>query len=80
MLRSYLIHADLSAHNILYWQGEIRLIDLPQAVLADQHPGAFDLLTRDVTRVCQYFKKQGIESDPIAIATTLWQRLQAGEL
>jgi RIO kinase 1 len=80
MLRSYLVHADLSAHNILYWQGQLRMIDLPQAVLADLHPGAFELLARDVTRVCQYFERQGVESDPIALATDLWRRLQAGEL
>jgi serine/threonine-protein kinase RIO1 len=80
MLRRYMIHADLSAHNILWWDGEIRLIDWPQAVQADQHPGAFELLARDVTRVCQYFARQGVESDPIGLATDLWRRLQSGEL
>ena len=38
MLRQYIVHADLSAHNILYWNGVARLIDLPQAVAADKHP------------------------------------------
>jgi RIO kinase 1 len=80
MLRRYMIHADLSAHNILWWDGEIRVIDWPQAVQADQHPGAFELLARDVTRVCQYFERQGVESDPIGLATDLWRRLQSGEL
>jgi RIO kinase 1 len=80
ILRSYLVHADLSAHNILYWQGEIRIIDLPQAVMADQHPGAFDLLARDVKRVCEYFQRQGVSSDPIALAADLWRRLQSGDV
>lgn len=26
------IHGDLSAYNILYWQGEIKFIDFPQVV------------------------------------------------
>ena len=24
------VHGDLSPHNILYWQGEAKLIDFPQ--------------------------------------------------
>lgn len=74
MLREYLIHADLSAHNVLWWEGEIRIIDLPQAVAADQHPGAFPLLARDVERICQYFAKQGVSSDPVGLAIELWAR------
>jgi RIO kinase 1 len=80
MLREYLVHADLSAHNILYWNGGIHVIDLPQAVAADRHPGAFELLTRDVDRVCQYFAKQGVRSDPIGLSIDLWTRLQEGRL
>lgn len=80
MLRQYLVHGDLSAHNILYWDGKAHVIDLPQAVAADQHPGAFELLARDVERVCQYFAKQGIDSDPIGLAMGMWQRLRRGEL
>jgi RIO kinase 1 len=80
MLREYLVHADLSAHNILYWNGQVRVIDLPQAIPADKHPGAFDLLARDVDRVCQYFTKQGVRCDPIELAIDLWQRLQEGRL
>ena len=80
MLREYLVHADLSAHNILYWNGEIRVIDLPQAVPADKHPGAFDLLARDIDRVCQYFGKQGVKCNPIELAIDLWRRMQDGRL
>jgi RIO kinase 1 len=80
MLREHLVHADLSAHNILYWNGDVRVIDFPQAVSADRHPGAFELLSRDVDRVCKYFAKQGIQSDPIGLSIDLWQRLQQGRL
>jgi RIO kinase 1 len=78
MLREYLIHADLSAHNVLWWNGEIRIIDLPQAVAADQHPGALELLRRDVDRICQYFTKQGVKSDPVGLTIDLWSRLGRG--
>ena len=80
MLRECLVHADLSAHNILWWNGEIRVIDLPQAILVDKHPGAFELLTRDVDRVCRYFAKQGVECNSTEIAIDLWRRFQQGEL
>ncbi len=30
MLQNNMIHGDLSAYNILYWEGEITLIDFPQ--------------------------------------------------
>jgi RIO kinase 1 len=75
MVRLYLVHGDLSAHNLLFWDGRAIVIDLPQAVSADGHPGAFDLLRRDVERVCQYFAKQGVQSDPLAIAMDLWRDL-----
>src|SRR5207253_6407689 len=32
MLANERIHGDLSAHNILYWAGEAKIIDFPQAV------------------------------------------------
>jgi RIO kinase 1 len=80
MLRDFLVHADLSAHNILYCDGQVRIIDLPQAIEADKHPGAFELLARDVDRVCQYFRKQGVASNPMDLAIDLWQRMQEGRL
>jgi RIO kinase 1 len=80
MLHEYLVHADLSAHNILYWQGRVCVIDLPQAVPADKHPGAFELLARDVDRVCQYFGKQGVKRNAIELAIDLWRRMQDGGL
>ena len=32
MLAHDRVHGDLSAYNILYWDGEITLIDFPQAI------------------------------------------------
>lgn len=72
MLREGLIHGDLSAHNILYWQGRLVLIDFPQVVPVTANKQAYGLLERDVTRVCQYWRKQGLASDPEALTRKLW--------
>ena len=44
MLAQQRIHGDLSAFNVLYWEGDIRLIDFPQAVAPAENPDAFELL------------------------------------
>jgi RIO kinase 1 len=72
MLDNHLIHGDLSAYNILYWEGDIYLIDFPQMVEARHNPHAYELLARDITRVCEYFAGFGIEQDPITLAHDLW--------
>ncbi|MHC4473665.1 MAG: RIO1 family regulatory kinase/ATPase domain-containing protein, partial [Planctomycetota bacterium] len=74
MLSGYRIHADLSAYNVLYWEGEIRIIDFPQAVDALRHPDAFTLFARDLDRLCGYFARQGVETDPTGLALDLWSR------
>lgn len=77
MLQHGIIHGDLSAYNILYWQGQITLIDFPQVVDSQGNPKAWFILQRDVTRICQYFANQGVQSDPDTIATRLWQQYVA---
>lgn len=72
MLKHNCIHGDLSAYNILYWQGEIKLIDFPQIVIPESNPSAWKIFQRDVMRVCQYFSAQGVACDPSKIATDLW--------
>ena len=66
--------ADLSAYNILYWEGEITIIDFPQVADVSGNPHAEAILRRDVARVCEYFARQGAPSDPLAIADELWRR------
>ena len=66
------IHGDLSAYNILYWDGQITLIDFPQVVPPEANPSAWNIFLRDVTRVCQYFRSQGVKADPVILATDLW--------
>ncbi len=74
MLASGLIHGDLSAHNILYWQGEIKLIDFPQAIDPNVNPYAYGIFVRDVARVCQYFERYGIREAPERLAADIWAR------
>lgn len=90
MLRYGRIHGDLSAYNILYWQGDVTLIDFPQvsnsrvgsrthAVGSNVNPDAQFIFERDVGRVCEYFTGQGVQCDPAAITAELWQRYVADD-
>jgi RIO kinase 1 len=73
MLASGLVHGDLSAYNILYWDGQITLIDFPQVIAPASHPNAYQIFSRDITRVCEYFARQGLPSDPARLAAGLWK-------
>jgi RIO kinase 1 len=66
------IHGDLSAYNILYWNGDIKLIDFPQVISPKTNRQAFRIFSRDVQRVCDYFHAQGVESDSPGLAESLW--------
>lgn len=72
MLENHYVHGDLSAFNILYWDGKIWIIDFPQVVDARINPNARMLLGRDIKRVCDYFARFGIRSDPERITRELW--------
>jgi RIO kinase 1 len=72
MLEHDCIHGDLSAYNILYWNGYITLIDFPQVVLPKSNPASWNIFLRDVTRICQYFSAQGVDCDARALAADLW--------
>ncbi len=72
LLTSNRIHGDLSAYNILYWDGDITLIDFPQVVDLEANPSAWVIFLRDVTRVCQYFNAQGVQRDARKLAAELW--------
>lgn len=74
MLENNLIHGDLSAYNILYWQGAVTLIDFPQVVASQGNPDAYEILERDITRVCEYFAGQGVRCDARQVFQTLWRR------
>ena len=68
MLAHGRIHADLSAYNVLYTGGDFRIIDFPQCIDPAVHPDAYPIFLRDVTRLAQYFARQGVQADPVALA------------
>jgi RIO kinase 1 len=73
MLAHDRIHGDLSAYNILYWEGAITLIDFPQAISPGQNRNAFSIFQRDITRICDYFTRQGVAAKPDVLAVNLWR-------
>ncbi len=58
-----LVHADLSPYNVIWWRGRAWIIDLPQAVDLVLNPNGLDLLHHDVTTVCAWFARQGLDCD-----------------
>ena len=68
------IHGDLSAYNVLYWQGAVTLIDFAQAVDPYHNSDVFSLLARDIERTCQYFARYGVKSDARELARDIWTR------
>ena len=54
------VHGDLSAYNVLYWEGKLQIIDFPQAVDPLDNPDAFALFTRDLERIYAYFTQYGV--------------------
>ena len=66
-----LVHADLSAYNLLWWEGRLVVIDLPQAVEFTTNTDAFDLLHRDVANVGEWFGRRGVEIDAEAVYAEL---------
>jgi RIO kinase 1 len=74
MLEHELVHGDLSAYNILYWDGAITLIDFPQVVNIYTNANAYNILERDLTRICEYFARQGLTKDLAALLDDLWAR------
>lgn len=73
MLDLDLIHGDLSAFNIMYWENEPVFIDFPQVITASKNRNAGVIFQRDLQRVCGYFSSQGLRCDAFAIFETLWR-------
>jgi RIO kinase 1 len=80
MLYRDVIHGDLSAFNILVWEGQITVIDLPQAVDPRKNKHARGLLERDVVRVCEHFERHGVSTSPGRQTSDLWTAWQFADL
>ena len=66
-----LVHADLSVYNLLWWEGRLFVIDLPQAVEFTTNSDAYDLLHRDVANVGEWFTRRGAAVDVEALYAEL---------
>jgi len=79
-LKAKLVHADLSAYNLLFHENIVHVIDVAQAV-EPTHPKALSFLYRDLTSVTKFFGgklKLNIVPNPINIfleITNLTDRL-----
>jgi RIO kinase 1 len=71
MTAAGLVHADLSAYNLLWWKGRLVVIDLPQAVEFTTNTDAFELLHRDVANVGGWFGRRGLPIDVEAVYAEL---------
>ncbi len=62
MYKAGLVHADLSAFNILNFNDKPVFIDFSQGTVAD-NTEAESLLKRDVKNICIFFRKYGLNVD-----------------
>ncbi len=60
MARDGLAHGDLSAYNLLVWDGRLVMIDLPQVVDVIANPRGAWFLTRDAENIGRWFAHQGL--------------------
>lgn len=67
MLLAGLVHGDLSTWNLLWHQGRVVVIDVPQAVRIDASPHAAELLARDARSLADSVRPWGIEVDAEAL-------------
>ena len=74
------IHGDLSPYNILVWDGQVTLIDLPQAVDPRKNRHARALLERDLHRVCEHFERFGVRRSAGELTADLWTAWEFADL
>ncbi len=73
MLFNHRVHGDLSAFNILYWQGRPVVIDLPQSVDPRMNKHARSLLLRDIENIAKHFRRYSVEIDAMRVVAELWE-------
>ena len=60
LARDGLAHADLSAYNVLVYDGRLVMIDLPQVVDVIANPRGAFFLTRDAENIGRWFGHHGL--------------------
>ncbi len=59
------VHGDFSAYNLLWWEGKVIVIDVPQMVEVAENREAAALLERDVRSLCMSLKS--VRADPAEV-------------
>jgi RIO kinase 1 len=72
LLGGHRIHGDLSAYNLLAWEGLPYIIDFAQAVDPRQGDDSRSLLFRDVARVADALAPYGARIDARTVADRMW--------
>ncbi len=80
MLHRDVIHGDLSAYNLLVWEGDVTVIDFPQAVDPRKNRHARALLARDLERVGEHFERVGVRRPWGRLAADLWTAWEFADL
>jgi RIO kinase 1 len=71
MVRTGVVHGDLSAYNVLLDGQRAVFIDFPQAVDPIAHPEGMSLLERDVLNLTGWFDKRGVHTDASELVAEL---------
>lgn len=66
-----LAHGDLSAYNLLWWDARLWFIDFPQTIDLAVNLQGLEFLHRDVTNVCTWFARKGLDIDADAVFAEL---------
>ncbi len=78
LLDCHLVHGDLSAYNVLWWQDRPWIIDVPQSVDLHASRDGYAHLRRDVQNLERYFARYGLSTGDFA--ERAWRRYQRGQL
>jgi RIO kinase 1 len=77
-LDCHLVHGDLSAYNVLWFDDRPWIIDVPQSVDLHSNRDGFHHLCRDVRNLERYFAPHGLSARDFA--RRAWARYLRGEL
>jgi RIO kinase 1 len=80
MLFLDVVHGDLSPYNLLVWDGDVTVIDLPQAVDPRKNRHARAFLERDVARVCDWAARHGVRRPAGRLGADLWTGWELADL
>ena len=70
-----LVHGDLSAYNLLWWDDRLWFIDFPQAVDLAANPQGVGYLHNDVVNICRWFAGRGLDVDGEEVFADLLARM-----